>query len=269
MQTIFQTRFSFLGQSGWSGAASQSAKQLFDPDRLEGRFKLFEKITLASLLDQSDPDFRLMVLSSVRMPERFQTRLTELCLDTLGDRAEVIFRDKGRASRKFRAAMHERFADQPVTTQVVLDDDDALSRDFVAYCKAEAAHTAARPGFVPTTPHFLSFSKGFVMQVDANGNGEWLRPKRTPYINLGLAQVSSPMIDKTLFGAAHLMIGERHAATVIDDNRPFYLRTVHGLNDSRAQYSGNPLNAQEMQQAAAYFPVLAKLFPNLWSAGAD
>lgn len=69
MEVVFQTRFSFFGVSGWQSATSQSEEMLFDPERLNKRFDLFERIALAGLRDQTDDDFKLSVLSSTNLPQ--------------------------------------------------------------------------------------------------------------------------------------------------------------------------------------------------------
>ena len=52
MDVVFETRFSYFGQSGWKSAAAADPKLLFDPPRMDERLKLFERVTLPSLKAQ-------------------------------------------------------------------------------------------------------------------------------------------------------------------------------------------------------------------------
>jgi len=132
MQTIIQMRFSFFGHSGWQSDASKDPDALFNPARLRKRFEYFERIALASLRDQTDRDFKLAILSSKRLPNRFKNRLKEMCLDTLGEEhCDLLFRHPAKAGRIFRMYTQRRYADQDYVAQVVLDDDDALASGWV------------------------------------------------------------------------------------------------------------------------------------------
>lgn len=53
--------------------------RLYSPRRMETRFHLFEHMVLPGFRAQTDPDFKLVVLSSAIMPEAYRTRLTRLC----------------------------------------------------------------------------------------------------------------------------------------------------------------------------------------------
>ncbi|HHC29039.1 MAG TPA: hypothetical protein ENK80_00495, partial [Rhodobacterales bacterium] len=78
MDVVFETRFSFFGQSGWKSAAAADPGLLFDPARMDERLKLFERITLPSLKAQEDGDFTHMVLSSTLMPNDYKIKLRDL-----------------------------------------------------------------------------------------------------------------------------------------------------------------------------------------------
>src|SRR6056297_4223278 len=100
VQAVFQTRYSFFGQSGWKSASSKVQEALFDPARLRKRFHLFQKMNLASLRDQSDPDFKLVILTSTLLPEDHLRLLTEACHDVLGaERTRILARAPGSAGK--------------------------------------------------------------------------------------------------------------------------------------------------------------------------
>lgn len=259
MKTVFLTRFSFFGQSGWRSEASRDPGQLFDPERLKSRLDLFERITLASLRSQTDPDFDLVVLSSDQMPRPFRKRLKMLCGDILGDRAKVLFKPYGSAGHNFRGHVRRAYRDHDLVTQVVLDDDDAVSADYVAACRFHATHLAENPHSEdPVT--FLSFARGYTVGIE-DGAPAWLAPRNVPFTNLGLAMIAAPNFKKNPFMTSHRRIGDRYPSHVVGSNRPYYLRAVHGHNDSRAISQDARLSPEEIADSFRYFPLLADYFP--------
>lgn len=253
MQVIFETRFSFYGSSGWRSPASSDPSILFDPERLERRFGLFERITLPSLAAQTDTDFRLVVLTSSLMPPSFRRRLVELTHDTLGSDCVTGLAKRPRsAGWIFQQHIAREFASEERVAQVVLDDDDAVSADFVGICRAEAL----APLPAPDASIFLSFPEGCSL-VFAEGGRQWLAPRHTPYTNLGLTLVAPPATRLHPFLTSHRRIGERHPSRLIERGRPFYLRSVHDDNDSRAMHGKTPIEGAELARVLGYFPFLA------------
>ena len=255
MQTIVQMRFSFFGYSGWQSDASKDPDALFDPARLRRRFEFFERIALASLRDQTDPEFKLAILSSKLMPNRFKNRLREMCYDTLGeDHCDLMFRHPGKAGRIFRRYTQRRYADHDYVSQVVLDDDDALSNDYIEVSKREAQN-AVENNIDDKEVTFLSFCNGYTLGLSDNQEA-WLAPRYVPFTNLGLAQISRPSSETHPFLTAHRKIGDRHTARAIHSKRPYYLRAVHDLNDSTAFRSKKRIDGEKQLQAIEYFPLL-------------
>ncbi|TNF61252.1 MAG: hypothetical protein EP307_07225 [Rhodobacteraceae bacterium] len=255
VQVVFQTRYSFFGSSGWRSEASKTAEILFDPARLSRRLDLFRRMTLACLRDQTDPDFRLVVLTSTRLPEDHLARLTEACSDILGaGRAQVIPRAPGSAGQWLRRYMHRHMADVPHSAQVVLDDDDALSVDFVERTRTEAefALTAMAPG---QDCVYLSWASGLTARFNPDG-GVDLMPREVPFTNLGLTLVAPTMTSRNPYMLAHKKVARRHAVRVFHDQRPWYLRAVHDLNDSRAMHGDDPLPRAAVEAVLDRFPLL-------------
>jgi len=258
MKLIFQTRFSYFGHSGWSSVASQSEDALLDPERLIKRFALFERIALASLRDQSDPEFKLAVLSSENMPEPFKNRLVELCSDVLGaDRCNIWFRRPAKAGKVFRNIMGRRYSKQKNIAQVVLDDDDGVSYDFVEICKREAEFSVAN-NWDNSEGTFLSYPRGLSLGVE-NQEAVWLAPRNAVFTNLGLTLVAPATFERHPFLTSHRQIGNRFTSRLICSKRPFYVRTVHEGNDSDAKHADMRLNEEQTTDAFRYFPFLEKL----------
>ncbi len=255
MKILFQTRFSFFGKSGWRSEASRDPGKLFDPERLDARFAMFERFTLASLAAQEDDGFMHMVLASSEMPMEHRKRLRELLGDMLGSRARMILRPYSSAGHKFRRYTRKMFEDTPVT-QVVLDDDDALSCDFTAQLRHHARH-AAQTSFEARRGVFLTFPHGLSMVVKGTTPTRFI-PRNVPFTNLGLAVVGPADMARNPYLTSHRRIGERHPHLVLGDSRPFYLRTVHDSNDSRAMVGEGVLEGPALARALERFPFLPK-----------
>ena len=79
LPNVIVTRFSFIGNSGWKIPVQDRETILFDKTRLEVRLWLFERITVASLLAQSDQSYHHYILTSDQLPDWALRRLTAIC----------------------------------------------------------------------------------------------------------------------------------------------------------------------------------------------
>ena len=266
MHMIYEMRYSYFGRSGWQSEASNDAAKLFDDARLDGRHYFLEKIALRSLADQSDGDFGLIVLSAEALPERHKSRLQQVCGDMLGDRAHVIFRGPDSAGTCFTRYPKATFNRDPWSTQIVLDDDDAVSADFTEKLRAEAM--AAKKLRAPGEEYcFLSHARG-ISAVFRDGQIS-LRHRLNAATNLGLAVTAPTGSRRQPFGIAHKKILERRPVRVIYSRSPSYIRAVHDSNDSRAQYSDNIVQADEMEKMHRAFPLLRELIADWPIADAE
>lgn len=254
MKIVFETRFSFFGQSGWRSDASKDPGKLFDHDRLETRLDMFARYTLASLQCQSDGDFDHVILSSEDLPAPFKKRLSKLCSDALGDRAQVVFKPFMSAGHAFRQHIWQNYKGKNHVAQVVLDDDDAVSFDFVAALRYQANCIIGNP--LNTDPAtFISFPRGLSMGLE-DGLPAWFSRRNVPFTNLGLAVLGPPSVRKNPYMTSHRKIGQRQASLVVGAKRPFYLRAVHDHNDSRAMASDERLDQAQIGQIYGFFPFL-------------
>ena len=69
--------------------AAQLAR-LYDPERLERRFSLFERLTLPALLAQSDRDFRMVFLIGRSLPDVWRDRLAAAIAPLPGGRIVAL-----------------------------------------------------------------------------------------------------------------------------------------------------------------------------------
>lgn len=258
MQMVIETRYSFFGSSGWRSPASKEKDLLFDPTRLSKRLELFEKMNLASLRDQTDPDFKLVVLTSADLPKDHLERMKQACLDILGEeRVRILGRKTGSAGQWLRRYVRNHLNTADHTAQVVLDDDDALSVDFVERCRREALYALSqfREGQECV---YLSFANGFTGYFHEDG-GMDLLPRDVAFTNLGLTLVAPTLTRKNPFLLAHKKVARRHDVRVFHERRPFYIRALHDTNDSRRHHGDTVLGPEAVKAAFTWFPLLKDL----------
>ena len=215
LQMIFQTRYSFFGASGWRSAASKEKEILFDPNRLAKRLDLFTKMNLASLRDQTDSEFKLVVLTAIDLPPAHDALMTEACNDIIGaDRTHILRRGPSRAGAWFRKYVRNQMNVTEHTAQIVLDDDDAVSFDFVERCRAEARHALGqfRPG---QECCYLSFANGYSGLFHPDGGVDLIK-REVPFTNLGLTLVAPTLTRKNPFILAHKKVARRHDVRVFE-----------------------------------------------------
>lgn len=253
VEIVYQTRFSYFGKSGWRSPASTDPGLLFAPERLEKRLELFGVITLPALASQTDPGFRHAVLTSDLMPEVYRDRLIAMCKAALGGRCRVMVRKAGSAGVEFRRNVRGSHAAETPVAQVVLDDDDALSLDFNAALRAEIDAALTLPAFADK-PFFVSYPDGVTM--DLSGDVPRFSARSVPFTNLGLALVAPAASPYNPFMTAHKKVNRRFATRTITDLQPYYVRTVHGLNDSRAIKGETHLDATGCAALLPRFPAL-------------
>lgn len=222
-------RFSYLGLSGWQGADAGNPDRLFDRRRLEARFRLFEQIALASLAAQSDPDFHLHVLTSESLPGWALDRLREASAAALGpSRVTVEARPQGRARKFHRIFLRERYGKTRVA-QVVLDDDDGFSADFVEILRNRIVLAIGEGRLpAPDSVHFLTFPSGYALVDGGEAAGLYLH--RYKFINLGLTMIGPT--DRSIHSVLHKVAPTQFGCTIWDD-RPMFVRSIHDFNDSR------------------------------------
>lgn len=234
---VVVTRFSYLGKSGWKSDASRDAALLFEPERLRLRLELFRTITLPSLAAQTDHDFTHVILTSAALPGWAMAGVKEACAMAYGDegRFAILARRPGFSSILFRRYLQSIAAPDALVAQAVLDDDDGLAVDFVADLRRElAALDAAGRETGPDRPAFVSFPDGYGFELGLDAGGQptaGLYAHSYPFINCGLTLVGVP-------GAANILGIQHRKTPLLHDpvkvrGKRMFLRSVHGMNDSR------------------------------------
>lgn len=227
------TRFSFFGKSGWKSEFSQNPDLLFEKGRLLARLNLLRRINLPSLAAQTSRNFHLFVLTSTDLPGWAYERLTAYCHEALGEDAVSIVAAPPAPARKYlREFVSKRYGTRP-HAQIVLDDDDGLSNDFIESVNSELSHFDADTGW----PKFLTFPLGYGL-VHRDSAPDELYRHRYPFINLGLTMISTPEM-KNILAIDHKGMPQRHGFRKCRADTPMFVRSVHGANDSRVEVGPN------------------------------
>ena len=227
VEVIGLCRFSWPGLGGFKRAPEALEARtaaLYDPARLEHRFRLFEAFTLPSLRAQGDGDFRIGIVIGPEFPQR--PRLEALLRDL--PQAVILERAPGPHREVMREAINSlRGRPDRASAQFRLDDDDAVGRDFVSRLRAAASGHAA-----------LAESRGF-FAVDfpagwhATAGPDGIRAAETvvPHLGVAFAIVFAAGLRKGVFDFAHNRVPRFMACASFPDP-DMYVRGLHGSNDS-------------------------------------
>jgi Putative rhamnosyl transferase len=235
-QIIGLVRFSYPATDGFSRLASAPAThraELYSDDRMALRFRLFTRLTLPSLIAQTDRDFTLGVLIGSDLPDvhavRLQTALASCPL------AQMIVLPPHRHFAATQAAF-ALLADGAAThsTGFRLDDDDAIDRSFIARLRQRAAILLALQG--ADTPVVFGCNRGLQVTLDPAGNRVELVTEKLP-IGIGLAMVAPKGSSESIFRRNHRLVPQFYS-TFTDAVTPAFIRTVHTGNDSTPHASG-------------------------------
>jgi len=255
-QVIVVIRFSYVAEAGFkisTQGISAIRKMLYAPERLARRFRLFEALTLPSLLAQSDPDFTVAVLIGDDFPEDARARLVRL-ISPLHDTHLVALppHNNYKATKLAIEACQRREATHVISVR--LDDDDALGRDCIAAQKHIAPQMAALD---PTdTPAVICFNNGLFLELSEQGNRLYGVIEKLP-LGIGMGMIAPVGARPTIFSTDHRRVHTRWNCYT-EARTPRFIRTVHRDNDSDALSSGEKpkYSDTELDQILAqYFPV--------------
>jgi len=229
-------RFSYVALAGFAisnGGEDKVRALLYDPERLERRFRLFEALTLPSLLAQTDPEFTTVVLVGRDFPRPFLDRLNRI-LKPLHDPRVVGL--KPMVSYKATRAALDKCA-RPDASHIIsmrLDDDDALGMDTIAETRRLAPLMVQMAG--PDRPCVIAFNSGMFLEFGAEQNTLYGVGEKTP-LGLGMSMISPISARQSVFSMDHRRVHQRFN-TYTDAATPRFIRTVHKDNDSGAYLAG-------------------------------
>ncbi|MBR2656557.1 MAG: hypothetical protein IKD58_08730 [Loktanella sp.] len=254
-QIIVVIRFSYVALAGFrlSKRGEHDARSLlYAPERLERRFRLFEALTLPSLLAQTDQDFTTAVLIGTDFPRPWRKRL-EALLQPLGDGRIIALPplNNYKSTKKTLDLCTTRSATHVVSMR--LDDDDAISRDCIEETRRIIPPLLQVSGV--ETPAIIAFNNGLFLELGSGGNTLYGVQEKTP-LGIGMSMVAPRGARPTVFSMDHRMVHTRWNCFT-EGVTPRFIRTVHRDNDSTGFMSGTRVDLPDDDLDA----ILAQGFP--------
>ncbi|MEC3861473.1 glycosyltransferase [Mesobacterium sp. TK19101] len=229
MQVIGLCRFSYPAEGGFQVAHDSIAERiayLYDPARLEDRFRHFETLCLPGLKAQTDPDFTLLILTGDSLPGWARDRLTDLCRDF--PQARILQQPPMPHRKVCNTVLNDARAPGAPCLQFRHDDDDAVAVDFVARLRAaarDAAPLIARERHVA-----IDFNRGFV--AEAGPDGICASESVHPFWGVALAMAVNAGVRQTIMNFAHSKM-PRFMPSLSYTDSAMYVRGHNRFNDSR------------------------------------
>lgn len=228
-QVIGLCRFSYPAIGGFQIAhadAAERARHLYDPARLEARFRFFECVTLPCLHAQTDPDFTFLVVIGDDLPLRARERLFALLSEL--PQAVIQAHAPGPHRKVMQQAINRARGDSArPCLQFRLDDDDAVNLRFVERLREVAgdAHALAAQHRLLA----IDFNHGHLLRPAAEG----LRAAavKRAYWAPALAMLAHPGERLTVMNFNHARIWQ-HMPTLTLNDPDMFVRGVSPMNDS-------------------------------------
>ena len=171
IQVLGLCRFSYPSAPGGFEDHGQSLDdlraRLYAPDRMDLRFLWFQHTALASIRQQVDKDFTVVLLAGDQMPRVYRDRLEDLIADV--PQIKPVYLEEGEVHREAcRLAMRaHRDPDADVVAEFRLDDDDAVADIFVERVRLVFRHVRQLYGMRPRVT--VDFCRGALLRVTDKG----------------------------------------------------------------------------------------------------
>jgi len=232
-------RFSYPTKNGADGFKAKyedrdhQLRSLFAPERMEERLKLFEKVCLHALRNQTRKNFKVGVLIGSDMPNRYRARLEAMIAEV--PEVEIISLPILPYKMAIRQAFEQLFdEDKPFRMSFRLDDDDAVAIDYIEKINGFL------PQLVPLTsgldPVCLAFNAGLTL-VGQKAQREIVSKNFNTPRSVGVAVVAPAGWSHNVFVAIHPKLQLR-MRTVFDPTEIMMLRIFHDSNDSSEVLQG-------------------------------
>jgi hypothetical protein len=220
-------RFSFYGITDTRtkpDSDGSALARLYDETRMARRFFLFENLTLPSLINQTDRDFRTVIMSSKVMPDRYKDRLNALAARLPGSVVEYSHHERGDLA--FHKYMVEAagYKGRGHSVHFRLDDDDALSVDYIARLRLTSR-------LLPPSTH-ITFPTGIFLFPASKTEPVGVSMTQQRFLTaIGLATVNGGSFQKNPFQMMHGNVWTRWPV-VSDPRFHAHIRTQHFENDT-------------------------------------
>lgn len=225
-QVIGLCRFSYPALGGYKIEHQDPAARaayLWDPARLEPRFRLFENVTLPSLRAQTDPDFTFVIVTGTGFPQLDRLRALT------ADMPQVVIQthDPARHRTVMQDAINRVRRPGAWSLQFRHDDDDAVNRDFVR--KLRAVFAQHYPLFKGSRHVAVDFTRGHNLR--ATVQGMLTEPANQLFLGVGFAIGFRPDVQLSVMNFTHHEVWQ-HMPTITRTDPDMWLRGVNDHNDS-------------------------------------
>lgn len=268
MQVIGLCRFSYPAHGGFQvehDTIEERRQYLYNPARLEERFRLFETTALPCFKEQTDEDFQFLIVIGDCLPKPAFDRLHDL---TAGmKQVRIIAREPAR-HRKVMKEVLNAARDNPNAPclQFRHDDDDAVSVDFVERLRIAAVEGEALMANNKTVA--IDYNQGFLARFGPDG----IRAAQVfrPLLGVGFAMHVRGGCEQTIMNFSHHRIGNFMPVISYPD-APMWVRTLNQFNDSpNARTSTtelSPLTREQEGEFIARFAIDQNVVRRVHSAG--
>ena len=249
MRVLGICRFSYPALGGFKRMHDSVAEReayLYDPARMELRFRHFETLTLPSIAGQKAQDFTFLVLVGESLPKPWRDRLHDITASI--PQVRIIAKDPMKHRLAMQLAIKEELGeDKTESIQFRLDDDDAVAVNFVRSTRWFAKHT------VPMRKRWknmaFEYNTGYSVRLSAAGIEA--EPVQSHFWACGLAVLFRPGDRKTVMNYPHHRL-HTHMPTMINPHPHMYLRAKHDDNDSAATYRPGQMHPLDDTQRAFF-----------------
>ena len=232
-QVIGLCRFSFPATAGFQAGPqtlAERAAYLYDPARLDERFRLFEAFTLPSIRAQSDPDFTFLIVVGTDLPP---ARLAQL-RDLTADMPQVVIQAHAPGEHRpvMKAAINSVRRKGCYSIQFRNDDDDAVGVEFVATLRRTLQEAA--PLFQAHRHVVVDFTRGW--NVLASAHGIQAEPVQRLFLGVAYGIIFRPDVALSVMNFGH-HDAWKHMPTITRTEADMFLRGGNDHNDSGTRHS--------------------------------
>lgn len=213
-------------------------KEVLNQERLARREQLFKKITLPSIINQSNlssSDLTLLVITSDKLPKDNLNNLQNMIKDYSWAKIIKVSNNDTMVNliENVIKSELENFDEQVCYSTTRLDDDDALSNDFLN--ELNRYLDPKYNGFC------VSFGKGYIgIFNEKYGGYESFHQDYFPKIAIGLSLINTfdpsnkHLFNEkiTIFNCGNHRKVDYESPTILESTIPLYLRTIHTSSDT-------------------------------------
>jgi len=172
---------------------------LFDTDRLDRRFRLFQAYCLPSLANQTDPDYICVLLVGANMPDEYKALLREWTQDIPA--VQIVEAEPQHHYAGIKQTLNAIPSDGYThRTTFRFDDDDAVDNEFIERLKIIAPKAAEIGG--AQHPTSIAHNLGFYLEQREDKTVVYPTCERTP-ISVGAALMAPVGFTENVYSVDH------------------------------------------------------------------